>query len=410
MDVVQNKTDCTGCHACASVCPKQCIEMKEDHEGFLYPEIDHELCVHCNRCAENCPTISGVRQSAEDIESKVAEAADFNCTDAKEPAVHNDTDQAMPKAYAAYNLNLEVRLQSSSGGVFSLIAEHVLDQGGVVFGAAMTADCMGVEHICITEPSRLGRLRTSKYVQSKIGNAYKEAKEYLLTGKMVLFTGTPCQISGLYAFLGERYDNLITQDIICHGVPSPLVWKKHAGYIERKYKAKLTDVNFRDKIKGWREKYLGLRLSNGETKHIIVDKELFLQGYLADYMLRPSCYACKFKGIQRQADITLADFWGVEHVLPEMDDGKGTSLVLVHSPKGMQLWEEISHKMCTKECDIKAVEKYNPSAVSSVQMPTGRAQVMDNLEQKSVEKLLKKHAGMSPVLKLKRFIVRKIKT
>ena len=221
---VEEKSRCSGCHACSNACPKNCIQMTSDEEGFWYPQVDKEKCINCGLCEKVCPIIHKWQPD----------------------------DSRTTTAMAAINLNEEIRLKSSSGGIFTLIAEEIIKQGGVVFGAALTDDFRSVHHIYVDNTDDLEKLRGSKYVQSKIGDTYKQAKDYLDSGRKVLFTGTPCQIGGLYSYLRTPYENLFTQDIICHGVPSPMVWEKYIEGHERKASSKTNIVTFRNKANGWK--------------------------------------------------------------------------------------------------------------------------------------------------------------
>ena len=339
------KEKCTGCHACSNVCPKSCISMQTDSEGFLYPEINAALCVHCGKCEQVCPALIGP------VRKKVGQA------------------------YACINKNDDIRMQSSSGGVFTLIAEHVINNGGTVFGAAFDEN-LSVRHTGINSIADIEKLRGSKYIQSSIGNTYKEAKKLLESGVPVLFTGTPCQISGLLLYLGKEYDNLFTQDLICHGVPSPMVWQRYVKYREAESGSKTRRMFFRNKKYGWKTYSVQFEFSNCTEYEQILSEDLFMRGFLADLFLRPSCYQCPSKGIERQSDITLADFWGVENVAPEMFDDKGTSLVVVNSDKGKRLFDAISPQMKIKETAIEQTLSFNPAAYKSADLPQARARFM----------------------------------
>ena len=228
-----DKSKCSGCSACFSVCPKRCIVMREDKEGFLYPSIDDKNCIHCGLCERICPIKN--RYLPPDNKDIIAIAAQLK-------------DDSL-------------RLNSSSGGVFTAIAEEVIKRGGVVFGAAFNKN-LGVRHIYTETKEGLSQIRGSKYLQSIIGDAYKQAEHFLKNGRQVFFTGTPCQIGGLYAYLGENYDNLITQDLVCHGVPSPLVWGKYLTYRKKEAGANVENVFFRDKRVGWKKYSISLKFSN----------------------------------------------------------------------------------------------------------------------------------------------------
>ena len=380
---VKNKKDCCGCSVCANVCPKNCIEMISDNEGFLYPEVDKERCVNCGLCEKFCPTINKLQ------------------------LVENNQI-----ALAVINKDNNIRLNSSSGGVFTLLASEIIKNGGVVFGAALSENCKSVSHIPVRTLEELNALRGSKYVQSQIGNTYNEVKTVLENGKKVLFSGTPCQVSGLYTFLGKEYENLFTCDFVCHGVPSPLVWKKYVELREAKALSKTNRVFFRNKQKGWKEYSLKFEFQNGKEFIKSVIDDLFLRGFARDLYLRPSCYECRFKGTNRPSDITLADFWGVENLCPEMYDNKGTSLVILNSEKGKKLFSLISDSTINKEVDIDIALSFNSSAIKSVAIPKKRDDFFDNLNNIPTKQLFKKYCKLTAKQKIRRLagiILRKMK-
>lgn len=358
--ILSNIQNCMGCHGCANICPKKCIDMKPDVEGFLYPTVDYCICIKCNKCVKVCPIINKV-----DL--------DIN-----------------PIAYACINKDEEIRLDSSSGGVFTLIAEKVIDKGGVVFGAAFN-DEFEVEHNFIETKDQLGIFRGSKYVQSKIGITYEQAKMYLNSGREVLFSGTPCQIAGLKSFLGKYYSNLITLDIICHGVPSPDVWQKYIKFRENQSGSSIEKIAFRRKESSWKRFSVSFKFSNNTEYRQNLTKDLYMRVYLKDICLRPSCYKCYFKTLNRQSDITLADFWGIQYILPEMDDDKGTSLILVNSKKGKLMFNDISERMIFKEVDIFQAIKFNLPAVKSVKPNKNRDEFFLHLNRLPFDKLVKRY-------------------
>lgn len=311
MIILNDKKDCCGCHACVQRCPKQCILMREDEEGFLYPYIDTSLCINCGLCEQVCPVI-------------------------------NQSDPRLPlKVYAAKNPNETIRQASSSGGLFTMLAEQILQRNGVVFGARFN-EKWEVIHDYTETLEGLAAFRGSKYVQSRIGDNYRLVKAFLEQDREVLFSGTPCQVAGLKCFLRKEYNNLLTVDIICHGVPSPGVWRmylKETITRECKEKAIIENISFRDKHLGWKKFSFALSLSipdiAREKKQILLSdifsNNIFMKGFLADLYLRPSCYSCPSKCGKSGSDITLGDFWGIENVLPNYDDEQGISAVLVYN-------------------------------------------------------------------------------
>lgn len=274
-----------------------------------------------------------------------------------------------PIAYAAVNKDDFIRKNSSSGGVFFLMAKEILQDGGVVFGAKINSQ-NEVEHSVCEKLEDISPFLGSKYVQSKMGDVYKTVYGYLKKGKKVLFSGTPCQVAGLKSFLGKEHETLYTLDLACHGVPSKLVWR---SYLKESFGEKqITKINFRDKTKGWENYSLSIEFENGEKYRKRRKKDLYMKGFLQDIYLRPSCYNCQFKGICRQSDITLADFWKSESTYPELDDDKGTSLVLVHSSKGEQLWTRIVGELNAYPANIEVAVQNNWAIVRSVEMPEKR--------------------------------------
>lgn len=358
---IKEKQNCCGCQACVQACPKGCIKMETDGEGFLYPIIDNEVCIDCGLCERICPVLHSAGDS-----------------------------WVPPKAYASYNLNEKVRLASSSGGVFTLAAEYVLNQGGVIYGAAMEE--LRVKHVRVVDRDGLDLLRGSKYVQSNIGRTYAQARDDLKAGKLVLFTGTPCQIEGLNSFLRKKYENLIAMDIICHGVPSPMVWEKYLLWQERATDTSVKRAMFRNKKYGWKTFSMFLEFADTKSYVCRYNEDLFMKAFLYDLCLRPSCYQCHFKKINRVSDMTVADFWGIRNICPEMDDDRGTSLVLVHSSKGSEIMTAISSGMVCREVPFEDAIRGNPAMISSAAKPKTRNLFMNRVNNGDFEKLVLRYA------------------
>lgn len=357
---VINKSKCSGCHGCASICPNNCIKMTSHEEGFLYPNINQTNCIKCGMCEKVCP------------------------------ATHKSNIKTNPIAYAAYNMVENVRLESSSGGFFTLLAEWIINQGGVVFGACFDEE-FNVIHNYVENAEYLSRFRGSKYVQSEIGASYKNAKAFLDDNRPVLFTGTPCQIGGLKSFLGKEYDNLYCQDIICHGVPSPKVWQKYVAYREKCAGAPVQRIAFRRKYEGWKRCSVSFAFANNTEYRQTLDKDLMMIAFLRNVCLRPSCYDCSFKTLNRQSDITLADFWGIQNIMPEMDDDKGTSLVILNSEKGRELFNAVKSQTVYKKTDLNEAVKYNSAMISSVENNAKRQPFFSDLDYLTFEQLVKKY-------------------
>ena len=297
-----NKENCCGCSACVSICPKKSISMKADDEGFLYPSVDKNTCVDCGLCEKVCNSL------------------------------HPYSKQEPLEVLAAINKNEEVRLNSSSGGIFYLLANKIISKGGVVFGARFDENWQ----VLIDYAEDMNSVKAfmgSKYVQARMDTAYNDAKRFLIEGRMVLFSGTPCQIAGLHKFLRRPYDNLITVDFICHGTPSPLVWKNYlqSSCIGNK---EVSHVNFRSKKNGWKRFCFSINYTDSVPYMAPHPENLYMKAFLQDIILRPSCYSCKVKGGSSKSDITMADFGGIETIDPKFDDDKGTSMVFINTENG----------------------------------------------------------------------------
>lgn len=320
------------------------------------------------------------------------------------------------KVYAGYNTDKDVRLSSSSGAVFSSLAEYVLEQQGVVYGVAMAEDCYSAEFISVTSKEQLTKLRGSKYLQAKVGNTYKSVKEDLMSGKLVLFSGTGCQVNGLKSFLGKEYENLICVDVICHGAPSPALWRKYAEHQEQKIGGKLKGINFRCKDDSWTDfgmKEICKSIPDGETKklYIFKDKDAYMQMFLRDYCLRPSCYECTAKNV-KMSDLTIADFWGINDVAPDMNDGMGTSLVLIRTEKGKDVFEKIRSSMKLQEVSYEDGVRGNPAEYKSCARPMQRNTFFYDMQSISFEELKQKYAApikVSFMTKVKRKVKKTIK-
>lgn len=359
-----SKKDCCGCSVCSNICPQHCIEMTEDSEGFFYPQIDALRCTECGACMKHCPVL---------LDAPTEEGE-------------------QPEAYAAMNQNEEERLSSSSGGVFTLLAKETIRQGGAVFGAAFSQDCRRVIHVGIEEEAHLNVLQGSKYVQSTVGTSYRQVKTMLEKGRQVLFSGTPCQIEGLKAFLKTDYDNLLCVDIICHGVPSPKVWRKYLDYRCGQANAPVQRMSFRHKKDGWKTFSVLFEFLNNTVYEENYSKDFFMQTFLQNVCLRPSCSNCHFKKMHRVSDITLGDFWGIENVLPEMDDDKGTSLVLLHSKKGKEAFDHCAPYLLTKQVSLEKAIANNTPYFRSVHPNKGRARFFEHLDDQAFDRLAVQYA------------------
>lgn len=336
---IKNKVDCCGCNACGDICGKQAITFKTDNEGFWYPEVDMEKCVDCGLCEKVCPIIN------------------------KANHIERNTE---PNVYAAYTKDEAIRLDSTSGGIHSMLAQKMYEQQAYIGGAVYNSDHT-VSQIVDNNPARLPEIRSSKYLQSNSEGVYKEIRKLLKDGKFVFFCGTPCQIHALYNFVGKEWENLFTCDFICRGVNSPKVFLKYMEMLERQFGAKATEIKFKNKKWGWHNFSLRVNFENG--KEYCKDRwhDLFFIGYLqAGNFTRPSCYECQFKGFPQKADITLADFWGIETLDKTMDQDKGTSLVMVNSINGQKLFDGIKSNIEWRQFTMDDARRGNPAMESSL--------------------------------------------
>lgn len=359
---IESKEQCCGCNACVQVCPKHCISMNEDKEGFLYPCVDLHICIDCHLCEKVCPVIN------------------------------QNSSRSPIGVYAAKNKHEESRMKSSSGGIFILLSEKILAEKGVVFGAKFDRN-WEVVHDSAEDLDGVAEFQGSKYVQSRIGNSYKNTEKFLKQGRMVLFTGTPCQVAGLKLFLKKEYKNLLTVDFVCHGVPSPKVWRMYLKEILNSPKGSvgkntvlhslnglpvITGISFRDKEFGWKKFGFVVRKSvplfgtdkNSVLLSEIFSKNLFMKGFLSDLYLRPSCHACPSKFLKSGSDITLGDFWGIEKVLPDFNDDKGVSLIMINTEKGQCIYNDLAVE--SKQTSYKEALKGNPVIELSCKAPEKR--------------------------------------
>lgn len=356
------KKECTGCYACKNICPTGCICLRMDEEGFAYPEIEQNKCISCGQCYGVCTA----RRAAGLVER------------------HSSVR-------LAYAMNLQVVSASSSGGLFATVAIFFLEQEGIVYGAAL--ESMRVRHVRISTEKDLHKILKSKYLASDVGDSFQQVRDDLAAGKKVLFSGTPCQISGLYAFLGGDNDNLYTCDVVCHGVPSRRVFDKFVCYEEKKYNAKMVSMTWRDKRRGWHRNSIVECFDNGREVDKLSYEHSFQRGFLDNLYLRPSCYECKFAGIPRVADISLADGWNAERhhkKFAERNNDRGLSFVITSSSKGETVFEMIEDKCVYEAVTIEEVKECSRHVYKPPLMNARRNDFFEDIN-KSYKYLMKKY-------------------
>lgn len=341
---IKDKKDCCGCNACGDICPNGSITFKTDIEGFWYPEVNKDSCIDCHLCENVCPAIHSKELKKNEYEEAIC--------------------------HAAIHKNIETRFDSTSGGIFSALAEKTYKEGGFVGGAIFT-DTWGVRQFISGDKNDLAALRSSKYLQSDAQGFYKSVKELVQTGKRVLVCGTPCQMAALRRFLNKDYDNLVIVDFICRGINSPKVFRKYLDFMEKKHNSKVVYFKAKNKELGWRELTSKLVFANGDVVYDTKETSYFTTGYLqTNVYCRPSCYDCKFKGFPRIADITIADLWGAEYIVgAELDNDMGTSLVMVNNKKGEDYYNSLNGSLVDKTIPFNSILAGNQALVRPLDPP-----------------------------------------
>lgn len=374
---IRDKSKCCGCSACINKCPKDAIIMVEDKNGFKYPQVDMDKCINCGLCEKVCPYNN-----------------EYDKKEAFEKSI----------AYGGWNKDENIRATSTSGGVFTNIAKHIIEKNGIICGAVYDKD-LKVVHDLVDNLEDLKKMNGSKYVQSDLKDNFRKIKEKLDKGVYVLFSGTPCQVSGLNSFLGKEYDNLYTCDIVCHGVPSPKVFEKYKKELEKENKSKLVNLNFRDKTTGWQGYCLSTKFNNEKTYSVKASQTSYMKAFLSDIDLRESCPTCKFAKLPRYTDFTLGDFWGVDECYPNLNlDNKGTSLILVHTKKGDDLLNNLKD-IHIQKCDLNKAIKGNSSILKHLPAHKNRDVFFKELDKDNLNILVEKYTKV-PIYKK---IIKKIK-
>lgn len=376
---IKDKSTCCGCGACYNICTSNAIAMQEDSEGFLYPVINPKYCIKCGLCIKICPVMN----------------------------FKNNFQNTDLKVYGAKNKNIEEQKKSSSGGLFSLFANYILEKNGIVFGSAFN-DKWHVIHKFIDKKENLDDLRRSKYVQSDIGIAYKQTKKFLDENRWVLFSGTPCQIAGLKNYLQKDYEKLYTMDFICHSVPSPKVWQM---FLEQNLDiSKIEKINFREKEIAWNKFYLKFYLKNNITRpyNLFLIKKLsfllskmgfnllfskffymsFFKAFIFSLISRPSCHNCSFKGANTQSDIKVADLWGIFDLAPDLYDKNGVSMIIINSSKGNSLFEIIKNNLYFQAVNAEKISKFNPCLIISTKPHPNRQEFFDSYQTEPINHLI----------------------
>ncbi len=353
-----DKKKCTGCTACFSACDLGCITMEQDEEGFFYPKVSTQNCVNCGKCEKVCPLNNSITQ-----------------------------DEEIVTSYVGFSNDEHVLKSCSSGGVAFLLSKKIIANSGIVYGACYNAD-FHVYHSRIDNLKDLDKVKGSKYLQSDLNTVMKSVKNDLITGATVLFTGTHCQIYGLKRFLGKEYDNLYCLDVLCHGVPSPLLMDAYVKYYAKKLKSPIVSISFRDKSNGWRKGGIYIEAQNGKRLILERDKDYFMQFFMSDICLRQSCYSCSFKHLHRISDITVGDAWG-QHENDSPYHYFGNSIVIIHSGKGSELFHMIEDEITFRRVNIDTVLPAKSKSRRPMTQCFDRALFFKNIKSKSIKKNLK---------------------
>ncbi len=359
---IQNKVDCCGCNACGDACAQGAITFKTDNEGFWYPEVDKDKCTDCHLCEKVCPVIH-----AEELKKN---------------------DYKEPKCVAAIHKNLEVRFDSTSGGMFSALAEKMYKEGGYVGGAIYTEE-WGVKFFVSNKPEDLPSLRSSKYLQSNSEGMYKKIKELLINGEKVLICGLPCQIAALKAYLRKDYDNLVTVDLICRYINSPFAYRRYLDTLEEEYGSKVVYIKAKNKELGWRKLTHKVVFQNNKSYYGTIAKDIFMKASMKlNCLSRPSCYECKFKNFPRYGDITIGDYW-IDRSKSSLDDDTGTSIVLLNSIKGEKYFSDVRKRLKSEDVLLESILKGNPALVRPLPTPSvSREEFFRRIHQENFRKVV----------------------
>lgn len=355
-----DKANCCGCGACVNICPRDAISMEKDEYGFQYPHINPTLCIECHLCTKACEKV-------------------------------NTNDSGLPlKAFAASHQNKQILYKSSSGGVFSALAQHFLDKGGAVCGCVFD-DKLNAIHICTDKEEDVLRIRKSKYLQSDVGLVYRDIKTRLKQGQPVLFTGTPCQVAALYAVVGKEQENLTTMDLICHGVPSQLVFNQFIKYLEKRYKTKIVNFDFRSKKYGWPRFTMAFTDSQHRTVNIGKAQEFYIPSFTGGNIMRESCFSCPYACANRIGDITIGDLWGYEKIKLKMDLYEGASVFTINNTKAEKWLQVLAEKLNFEEIDYILAVEGNHCLRQPTLKGKKRMLYMESIKNDTIEKVALKY-------------------
>lgn len=380
------KFQCTGCKACGDICPKSAIIFKNDEEGFWYPEIDYVKCVSCGLCEKICPAENGIDKKTK-INNKM--------TRYKEPDV-----------LQVYNMDDEVRISSTSGGVYYALAETFLSKGGVIAGCVYNEDWSGAHHVIARDKAGLDKIYGSKYFQSDTEGIFREIENVLDSGEELLFCGSPCQVAGLYNYLKKQYANLYTVDFICRGINSPKAYRAYMEELQKKHHSQLKKVHFKNKTQGWINLGTRVEFQNGKVYFRNRHTDPWVNGFInGNLYMRPACASCRFKSLPRIADISFGDFWGIKY--SKEDAFKGVSLVLLNSEKGKKLFGLSKNKLIVKQGDLDTALRGNPAILNAIPMGQKREEFFENIEKEDFSKLVWRLIGWSsPKWQIRYFVIK----
>lgn len=369
---IKSKVECCGCSACASICPKKCIEMVEDEEGFLYPSICMDECINCDACKRVCPILN--QQKKHEMQPQ--------------------------RAAIVQHRDAEICRESTAGGAFTAIAEYTINHGGVVFGVEMQSDYT-IKHAAAESKKEIKKFRNSKYVQSFIGDTYRKAREHLDSGRIVCYSGTPCQIEGLRHFLKKDYENLILVDVVCRAVPSPGIWKKYIDMEDERY-GKMSSIRFRDKTLGYQYSTMELKDVQGRIHRGGIESQPWLRMFFSGMIIRPSCTDCKFRSRYRNSDFTIWDCFNIHSIDRTFDENIGTTRMLIHSEKGQKIFEQIKsdfkYKYISADRAVNGVQEMIQSPAAHIR----RDEFFGDAQELSMEELLNKFFPDTAKVRLKR--------